>query len=237
MKTPLIMSLSILLVCSVAGAHTDWTPAQVKAWTDTASSGVLVDVREPSEFCDSTYSPPGHIPGAINMPWTSGYFAAHYGDLPVDEEIVIVCRSGNRSNQAANFLDDRGFTRVFDMLGGMNAWTYETENCTPAGVPGVAEGHEFPIMLEPASPSPFTSSTTISFAVPEVGPGGDIALKVYDTRGRLVKTLREGTRDPAIGRVVWDGTDDQGRPVTSGLYFYRLTWNGQSKTRRVVLLR
>ncbi len=237
MKNALMVTLSVLVLAGAARAHTDLTPAEVKAWTDTAGSGVLVDVRELSEYCDSTYVPPGHIPGAVNMPWTSGYFQAHYEDLPADEDIVLVCRSGNRSNQAADFLDDRGYTRVFDMEGGMNAWTWETENCAPAGAPR-GDGSGPPgMVLEPACPSPFRSSTVISFDVPGDGSGADIGLRVYDVRGHLVATLIRRGRGAPTGRVVWDGADDRGRRLRSGVYFYRLTWEGRSRTRRVVLLR
>lgn len=78
--------------------------------------------------------------GAINMPWNSGYLEAHYGELPADEEIIVVCRSGNRSNTAANFLDGVGFLSVFDMTGGMNQWLWETELCPQASVPGFDDG-------------------------------------------------------------------------------------------------
>jgi rhodanese-related sulfurtransferase len=236
-KITVICAVSVLAACGMAGAHTDWTPAQVKAWIDTTSSGVLVDVRELYEYCDSNYITPGHIPGAVAMPWTSGYFEAHYHELRPSEEIVIVCRSGNRSNQAANFLDGLGFTRVFDMLGGMNAWTYETENCTPAGLPHGEEGRVPGLVLERAFPNPFSSSTEIAFSLPGTVAGEGFSLKVYDARGRLLATLEEGHRVPPSGRVIWGGKDDRGQPVSSGLYFYQLRVGKRSITRRVVVLR
>jgi rhodanese-related sulfurtransferase len=134
MRTVVTVSVIILLTYSWAYSHTDVTPAQVKAMIDAGGGIVVVDVREESEYCDSTYTPPGHIPGAINMPWNSGYLQAHYSELAPDDSTVMVCRSGSRSNAAANFLDGEGFTHVFDMLGGMNAWAYETEMCGYSGV-------------------------------------------------------------------------------------------------------
>ena len=85
----------------------------------------VVDVREPSEYSDTR----GHIPGALNYPWNSGVLEAQYGELPIDGPILVVCRSGGRSNQAANFLDSKGFSMVYDMQGGMSAWKWETELC------------------------------------------------------------------------------------------------------------
>jgi rhodanese-related sulfurtransferase len=236
MKTLLVAFLAVILAYGLAYSHTDLTPAEVKAFLDTAATVIVVDVREDYEFCDSTYSPPGHIPGALNMPWNSGYLQTHYGDLPADENTVIVCRSGSRSNSAANFLDGVGFTSVFDMTGGMNQWVWETELCASAGAPGATDGVPGSLALGSASPNPFTRATEISFAIPAGGPG-EAELGIYDARGRLVRhSVLSGQRPGAAG-VVWDGTDSEGRPVTSGLYFYRLTWNGQGLTRRVVLLR
>ena len=232
----------VLLASSPVLAHTDLTPAQVKAWADTTKGGVLVDVREESEFCDSTYSPPGHIPGAINMPWNSGYFQAHYTELPQDEDIVIVCRSGNRSNSAANFLDGADFSRVFDMTGGMNEWIWETELCASAGVPGRGDDTDpgdasTALVLGPASPNPFTSRTEIRFVIPPGSCARDVTLGVYDSRGRLVSETVLRGQGPGESRFIWDGRDAAGNAVASGLYFYRMTWSGQSLTRRVVLLR
>lgn len=236
MKMAAIALVIIMLAAGVVHAHTDLTPAEVKAYIDTSSSGVIVDVREESEFCDSTYSPPNHIPGAINMPWNSGYFQDHYTDLPTDEDIIIVCRSGNRSNIAANFLDAQGFTRVFDMTGGMNEWLWETESCLTASVPGGGEPPSAPA-LGPAVPNPFAGETEISFAIPGGEGPARVTLRIYDARGRLVKTIISSNAGPGTHSMTWDGTDDRRCPVASGLYFYRLTWNGASRTRSMVLLR
>ncbi|MCK5916174.1 MAG: hypothetical protein KAG92_08545, partial [Deltaproteobacteria bacterium] len=62
---------------------------------------IVVDVREKiSEYC--LY---GHIPVALNYPWRSGVFAKEYHNLPTDAAILLVCRSGGRSGDAARLLD------------------------------------------------------------------------------------------------------------------------------------
>jgi hypothetical protein len=55
--------------------------------------------------------------------------ATRLADLPFDRDIVVVCGSGMRSHNAASFLGGEGFTRVYDMQGGMAAWTFEREEC------------------------------------------------------------------------------------------------------------
>ena len=54
-----------------------------------------------------------------------------------DSEILVYCRSGYRSNLAANFLDDNGFLDVYDMLGGFSAWEWETAGCVDSDEDGV----------------------------------------------------------------------------------------------------
>jgi flagellar hook assembly protein FlgD len=65
-----------------------------------------------------------------------------------------------------------------------------------------------------------------------------VDLVVYDTAGRVVRTL-VAAENVAAGRheVVWNGRDDDGRPTASGVYFCRLVAGGYSETRRITLIR
>ena len=73
----------------------------------------LLDVREDWEYAA------GHIPGTTLIPL--GQLQSRLSELPTDKTIVAVCRSGNRSGQATQLLQQSGFT-VHNMQGGMNAW-------------------------------------------------------------------------------------------------------------------
>jgi len=134
----LCLGILFLFGCSTPlFAHTDVTAEQARDMLDTTAPWVVLDVREEIEYCDAG----GHIPGALNLPWNSGVLQEVVSAFDPDAEILIVCRSGNRSNEAALFLDGKGFTRVHDMLGGMLAWQGETETCAapwraPASVLG-----------------------------------------------------------------------------------------------------
>jgi len=97
--------------------HEEVPVQQVYQWIVAARTQALVDVREPGEFAES------RIGGAINLPWTSGVLASSYSQLPKDRPLVISCRTGNRSHQAAAFLAAKGLKPVFDMSGGIVAWT------------------------------------------------------------------------------------------------------------------
>ena len=74
----------------------------------------LLDVREPDEYAS------GHIAGITLIPM--GEVAARLSELPKDKEIIVTCRTGNRSGQVADFLREQGFTNVHNMEGGIVAW-------------------------------------------------------------------------------------------------------------------
>jgi len=84
--------------------------------------------------------------------------------------------------------------------------------------------------------NPFNPATTISYSVPE-GASERITLKVYDLRGRLVRTLVEGIRGAGTYSVYWDGTDESGRQVSSGVYLYRMQAGEFIQSRKMVLLK
>jgi rhodanese-related sulfurtransferase len=76
---------------------------------------LLVDVREPDEW------QAGHAPGAVHVPL--GSLARRADELPRDQDVLLICRSGNRSGSARNLLAQHGFERAFNVAGGMLAWT------------------------------------------------------------------------------------------------------------------
>jgi hypothetical protein len=83
-------------------------------------------------------------------------------------------------------------------------------------------------------PNPFNPSTTIRFDAAEAA--GHVTLQIFDVKGRLVRTLLD-TR-VAVGKSVrWDGTDDEGDPVATGIYLYRLSAPGFVETRKMLLLK
>ena len=85
-----------------------------------------------------------------------------------------------------------------------------------------------------STPNPFSANTTIRYLVPRNGP---VTLTVYDTRGRLVRTLAQGHHERGTWRVHWDGLDGSGRRVGNGVYFVNLNVAGESSSRRVTVVR
>jgi hypothetical protein len=83
-------------------------------------------------------------------------------------------------------------------------------------------------------PNPFNPTTVIAFDLKEPA---FVRLRVYDAAGRLVRTLLHRRLDPSRHEVPWNGTDDAGAPVSSGVYFYRIEAGGFTETRKMLLLR
>ena len=79
--------------------------------TAVGDTGQLVDVREPVEVAT------GMLPGAVNIPMSK--FVERVNELDPERPVVLVCRSGNRSGQVAEYLSGHGFTKVVNLTGGM----------------------------------------------------------------------------------------------------------------------
>ena len=89
-------------------------------------------------------------------------------------------------------------------------------------------------LLRSNVPNPFNPKTTIGFHLPEAGP---VSLVVFDVGGRRVRGLLEGWLPAGEHAVAWDGLDDSGRSLPSGLYFYRLRTEGFEGVQKMVLVR
>lgn len=92
------------------------TPAEYQARFGANADHVLIDVRTPEEFAA------GHIPGAVNI--SVDQLAQRLNEIPKDKPVVLYCRSGNRSNQAAQILERAGYTQIYD-LGGLITWVQQ----------------------------------------------------------------------------------------------------------------
>jgi fibronectin type 3 domain-containing protein len=84
-------------------------------------------------------------------------------------------------------------------------------------------------------PNPFSAETTIRYAVP--AEGAAVSIRLYDIRGRLVRTLADGRRSGGTYDAVWDGRDNAGRAVSSGIYFARVSIGEWGETRKIAYVR
>ena len=128
------LNLTLLLIGTVALIVVGCAPAPVTTPTATVPAAALpaeisvtdaaakrdagafiLDVRQPDEWNIV------HIPGATLIPLDK--LEARLNEVPKDKEVVVVCRSGNRSKQGRDILKNAGFTQVTSMAGGMTQWS------------------------------------------------------------------------------------------------------------------
>jgi hypothetical protein len=84
-------------------------------------------------------------------------------------------------------------------------------------------------------PNPFNPNCTIKFTLPKAG---NVSLKIYNVRGELVRTLLDEAAYPVgESRIVWEGDNNQGGKVASGVYFYEVRSNGQIKIDKMALVK
>ncbi len=89
------------------------------------------------------------------------------------------------------------------------------------------------IKLNQNYPNPFNPQTTIEYTFPLEA---FVELKVYNILGQVVKTLVQEVQEAGVKSVTWDGTDNNGMTVSSGIYVYRIVVDGFSKALTIVLL-
>ena len=114
----LVVLVGAFLLRPGNSATTDGLPREISVSDASAmrdAGAFILDVRQPEEWNES------HIPGATLIPL--GELASRVNEVPKDQEIVVVCRSGNRSQQGRDILLQAGFEKVTSMAGGVNQWS------------------------------------------------------------------------------------------------------------------
>ncbi len=113
--------------------------------------------------------------------------------------------------------------------------TGDIAHALPVGVADGGGESALALALEQNVPNPFNPLTTIAYSVP--ADAAEIRIAVYDVAGRLVRTLAAGVAEPGRHAVTWDGRDEKGERVASGIYFVRLAAGDRARERKIVLLK
>jgi hypothetical protein len=89
-------------------------------------------------------------------------------------------------------------------------------------------------MLRQNYPNPFNPSTTISYNLPAAM---NVSMEIYNVKGQLVRTLVDGFQPAGENIVVWNGTDNTNREVSSGVYFYKLSADNHTEMKKMLLVK
>jgi phage shock protein E len=112
---PAVLAVTVLTGCSSSDVVEDVDVSQAAQIVDQRDA-IILDVRTPQEYAA------GHLPGAININVESPDFAERVSGLDESTEILVYCRTGNRSAVATDQMADLGFTALADLQGGIEAW-------------------------------------------------------------------------------------------------------------------
>ncbi|MDZ7724124.1 MAG: FlgD immunoglobulin-like domain containing protein [candidate division KSB1 bacterium] len=128
---------------------------------------------------------------------------------------------------AVTFINNSDTTLQYSATTNVNG-VYQISIATSVESPSHVPGQ---FKLQQNHPNPFSSSTAISY---QLNRQSDVALTIYDIRGRKVKQYNLGIQPNGTHQVVWNGVNSIGEPLASGVYFYRLKANDQVQVKKML---
>jgi len=105
---------------------------------------------------------------------------------------------------------------------------YQATPVEDAGIPAIGT------MLNANYPNPFNPSTVISF---NLAQSGNVSISIFNQKGQIVRTLVDSQMPAGAHQIVWNGMDDHGSSVSSGIYYYRMTSGKYTSTRKMVMMK
>jgi hypothetical protein len=156
-----------------------------------------------------------------------------YGNGKVDIEDLFSLFAANGSSAARFDLDGSGIVDFADILLFIDALNPTGQAKLVAKAQeriGLLDGPQ----LQQNAPNPFNSQTVLSYFLPEPGP---VRVEILALTGQRVAVLSRGQQKAGYHRLSWDGRDDAGGSLASGVYLYRLVTTNGVLTRKLVLLR
>ena len=118
----------------------------------------------------------------------------------------------------------------------INLWAIDDVLLTTDGVGNIEE--DLPVLytkLGDNYPNPFNPETTISFSVAQTS--SFVNLEVFNIKGQKVRKLVDEVLSAGQHSVVWNGKDENSKPVSSGVYFYKMRTGAYTRTKKMILLK
>ena len=188
--------------------------------------------------------------GATNVPiepqlcWReNGGGPTDYYRLTVHDEVAALCVYNGTLSNTSETIGPLSYNTLYTWVvratnnAGSNysdCWSFTTEIAS-----GVND--QDPMQIVPSEnlllqnyPNPFNPVTTIQYHIPE---NDKVLLKIFDINGEEIQTLVNAIQTSGLHTIIWDGKDNVGRNVSSGVYFYRLETSLNQETREMLLIR
>ncbi len=244
-------------VDGVDGIHVkpDWAPGEIlvqmtaPAWAD-YQGGVFTAFNDLNAQYGPVTITPVALPYTLRLQFPALYhpvvlsstYAQVAGITFAEPNYSYGDGSDITSSQVGRYLFKRGWGDCLSGCTYKHFWDFQVTDGTVTllneyGNPtltGVGETPSPAALLVGNTPNPFNHTTDVAYRVSSTAP---VELHVYDAAGRLVKDLHDGPASPGPHIANWDGTDESGRRVASGVYFCRLVASGVTQTRKMVVIR
>jgi len=179
----------------------------------------------------------------LETPWLGMYYCVRVGTAPGGNDIMSgtygspLMGNSRRTNDLVLDLQTGEYylsVRAIDTGFATSAWAAEVFTGVTPVFPDTPDDLPTCYTLAPNKPNPFNPFTTISYGIPREG---QVSLVIFDVAGRFVRTLVNTWQGPGKYSVRWDGRDDAGRAVGSGVYFYRMSAGEEIFTGKMALLK
>jgi hypothetical protein len=188
----------------------------------------------------ASYQLDGKLPGisyVIPRDWREAIYTYHsaYPDTSSYEGMPVAIRHLGPDHQVIFFCfplyfiqEDQATELLHQALADLGMY--------PTGVESLEdeEGSPASFSLKQNYPNPFNPGTVIEYSLPK---GSSVEIVVYNILGQKVRTLLDECQRAGRHRVLWDGRDDKGKEVSSGIYLYRIKTSEFAQTKKMVLLR
>jgi zinc metalloprotease ZmpB len=210
-----------------------------------AESAYDVPVLTHTPLADQTGAGPYPITVTIasTSAITAGSVKVLYGTGTAFDQELVLNPTGNPNEWGGDMPDMGGNVTIRYYIIADNAATwrgasprgadYQYHDYQVGPLAAVEElGGARTLALLPASPNPFSAGTTLRFDLPASGP---VDLSIYDVNGRMVRTIESGNVVAGRHAYPWDGRDNSGHELSSGLYFVRFEAQGQSFSKKLLL--
>jgi len=209
-------------------------------YSDTDNNQFIIEWSEVGHFNDYTNKETFQI-----ILLDPAYYNTQTGDGEIICQYKKVSEPGSSTIGIENSSEDVGLQYVYDEIYDLTASElvdnfaikFTTNGPTVVSVEDEINPENIlpdAYALEQNYPNPFNPETRIRYAVPEPG---HVTLKIYRIDGQLVRTLQDANQSPGRYERIWDGNNEFGNKVSSGVYFYRLQSNNFSQVRKMILLK
>jgi len=190
---------------------------------------ITIDLGTPAQFNE------------IRLSWEYAYgkeYSIQVSDNNLSWTTLVIQSNGNGGFEKYNVQANARYLKIYGTKRGTqygySLYEIEVFNNTTSDINEEENNLPFNFSLSNNYPNPFNPTTTIIYNVPKAS---NVKIEIYNSLGQLVNVLMDSFHNPGRYNLVWNGKDSFGYPVSSGIYFYRMSAEGFALVKKMVLMR